>query len=125
MHLRTPGQEHKEDIATGHGRRRRRRLRAILAMPNTDPVVDSPPVMRVAVRARRAEARRPAGFLGAISRRPARRAAAELGALADAGAVGFTDDGRPVESAGLLRRAFQYASITGRPLVAALRGARR
>jgi dihydroorotase len=56
------------------------------------------------------------GFLAAISLGQRGEQLAELGALADAGAVGFSDDGRPVESAGLLRRALQYASITGRVL---------
>ena len=56
------------------------------------------------------------GFLAAISLGQQGEQLAQLGALADAGAVGFSDDGRPVLSAGLLRRALQYAAITGRVL---------
>ena len=58
----------------------------------------------------------PVGFLAAITRGQRGEELTEMGELADAGAVAFSDDGVPVASAGLMRRALQYASITGRPL---------
>jgi dihydroorotase len=89
---------------------------AILAMPNTEPVVDDPATIR-GLRARAStEAQVPVGFFAAITKGQAGEELAELGSLADAGAVGFTDDGRPVAAAGLMRRALQYNAITGRPI---------
>jgi dihydroorotase len=116
VHLRTPGQEHKEDIASGTAAAAAGGFVAILAMPNTDPVVDSASIMQSLHERAASEAAVAVGFLGAISLGQRGEQLAELGSLADAGAVGFSDDGRPVESAGLLRRALQYASITGRVL---------
>ena len=116
VHLRTPGQEHEEDIATGTAAAAAGGFGAVLAMPNTDPVVDSASILQALHERAASEAAVAVGFLGAISLGQRGEQLAELGALADAGAVGFSDDGHPVESAGLLRRAFQYASITGRVL---------
>ena len=73
---------------------------AILAMPNTDPVVDSAAVLRGLLARARDEAVVPTGFLAAISKGQHGEELAELGELADAGAAGFTDDGRPVASSG-------------------------
>jgi dihydroorotase len=116
VHLRTPGQEHKETIATGTAAAAAGGFGAVLAMPNTDPVVDSASVLQALRERAASEAVVAVGFLGAISLGLAGEQLAELGSLADAGAVGFSDDGHPVSSPGLLRRAFQYASITGRVL---------
>jgi dihydroorotase len=116
VHLRTPGQEHEEDIDSGTAAAAAGGFAAILAMPNTDPVVDSASILQSLHERAATEAAVAVGFLGAISLGQRGEQLAELGALADAGAVGYSDDGRPVESAGLLRRAFQYSSITGRVL---------
>jgi dihydroorotase len=116
VHLRTPGQEHEEDIASGTAAAAAGGFGAILAMPNTDPVVDTASVLQALHERAASEAAVAVGFLGAISLGQRGEQLAELASLADAGAVGFSDDGRPVESAGLLRRALQYASITGRVL---------
>jgi dihydroorotase len=116
VHLRTPGQEHEEDIASGTAAAAAGGFGAILAMPNTDPVVDTASVMQALHERAASEAAVAVGFLGAISLGQRGEQLAELASLADAGAAGFSDDGRPVESAGLLRRALQYASITGRVL---------
>ncbi len=116
VHLRTPGREDEETIATGTAAAAAGGYAAILAMPNTDPVVDEAEQVR-ALRSRAdAEARIPVGFLAAISKGQAGAELTEMGALADAGAAGFTDDGRPVASAGLMRRALQYGAVTGRTL---------
>ena len=82
------------------------------------PIRSSTPPRRSARSSRPRSARRdvPVGFLAAITRGQAGEELTEMGELADAGAVAFSDDGVPVSSAGMMRRALQYASITGRPL---------
>jgi dihydroorotase len=116
VHLRTPGREDEETIASGTAAAAAGGYCAILAMPNTDPVVDTTDVLR-GLRARAAEeAAVPVGFTAAITVGQAGQQLTEMGELADAGAAAFTDDGRPVATAGLMRRALEYNAITGRPL---------
>ena len=116
VHLRTPGREDEETIASGTAAAAAGGYCAILAMPNTDPVVDSAATFRALAEIAKSEAHVPVGFLAAITRGQAGEELTEMGELADAGAVAFSDDGVPVSSAGMMRRALQYASITGRPL---------
>jgi dihydroorotase len=105
VHLRTPGREDEETIESGTAAAAAGGYCAILAMPNTEPIVDDPETLR-GLRARAvAEAHVPVGFFAAITKGQAGEELAELGSLADAGAVGFTDDGRPVVGAGRMRRA--------------------
>jgi len=114
VHLRTPGREDEETIATGTAAAAAGGYCAILAIPNTDPVVDDTEVLR-SLRARALdEAHVPVGFLAAITKGQDGEELTEMGALADAGAAGFTDDGRPVAAAGVMRRALQYNAVTGR-----------
>jgi dihydroorotase len=116
VHLRTPGREDEETIGSGTAAAAAGGYCAILAMPNTDPVVDTTDVLR-GLRARaEEEAAIPVGFTAAISVGQAGQQLTELGELAAAGAAAFTDDGRPVASAGLMRRALEYNAITGRRL---------
>jgi dihydroorotase len=116
VHLRTPGREDEETIASGTAAAAVGGYCAVLAIPNTDPVIDSTDILR-GMRARAAdEAEVPVGFMAAISVGQDGAQLTEMGALADAGAAAFTDDGRPVASAGLMRRALEYNAITGRPL---------
>jgi dihydroorotase len=116
VHLRTPGREDEETLASGTAAAAAGGYSAILAMPNTDPVIDTTDVLR-GLRARAAEeAAIPVGFTAAITVGQAGAQLTEMGALADAGAAAFTDDGRPVSSAGLMRRALEYNAITGRRL---------
>jgi dihydroorotase len=116
VHLRTPGREDEETIASGSAAAAAGGYCAILAMPNTDPIVDSAATLGALVETAKSEARVPVGFLAAITRGQSGEELTEMGELADAGAVAFSDDGVPVSSAGMMRRALQYASITGRPL---------
>jgi dihydroorotase len=116
VHLRTPGREDEETLASGTRAAAAGGYCAILAMPNTEPVVDSAAVLGALVERARAEAIVPTGFMAAISKGQSGEELAEMAELADMGAAAFTDDGRPVVSAGLLRRALQYSSLTGRPL---------
>jgi dihydroorotase len=116
VHLRTPGREDEETIVTGTAAAAAGGYCAILAMPNTDPVVDSTDLLR-GLRSRAVEeAEVPVGFTAAITVGQKGTQLTEMGELADAGAAAFTDDGRPVATAGLMRRALEYNAITGRPL---------
>jgi dihydroorotase len=116
VHLRTPGREDEETIASGTAAAAAGGYCAILAMPNTDPVVDTAATLGSLVETAGREAEVPVGFLAAITRGQRGQELTEMGELADTGAVAFSDDGVPVSSAGLMRRALQYASITDRPL---------
>jgi dihydroorotase len=113
VHLRTPGQEHKEDLDSGTRAAAAGGYVAVVAMPNTDPVVDSAPVLLSLREQARREARVPVGFLAAVTRNLAGEALTEMAELRDAGALGFTDDGRPVHRAGILRKALQYQRLAG------------
>ena len=116
VHLRTPGREDEETIASGTRAAARGGFCVILAMPNTEPVVDSAAVLGALVERAQAEAEVPAGFLAAISKGSQGAELTEMGELADAGAAGFTDDGRPVVSPSLMRRALQYGSVAARTI---------
>ena len=116
VHLRAPGREDEETIASGTAAAAAGGYCAILAMPNTDPVVDSASVLGSLIEDAEAQAEIPVGFLASITRRQEGAELTEMAELADSGAVGFTDDGRPVVAPGLMRRALQYHSITGRRL---------
>jgi dihydroorotase len=116
VHLRTPGREDEETIASGTQAAAAGGFCAVLAMPNTEPVVDSAAVLGALVETGREEAEVPVGFLAAISKRQEGGELTEMVELAEAGAAGFTDDGRPVASSGLMRRALQYHGLTGRRL---------
>ena len=116
VHLRTPGREDEETIASGTAAAAAGGYCAILAMPNTEPVVDSAAVLGTLIEQARAQAQVAVGFLAAISKGQQGAELTEMGELADEGAVGFTDDGRPVVATSLMWRALQYASITDRPL---------
>jgi dihydroorotase len=113
VHLRTPGQEHKEDLETGTRAAAAGGYCAVVAMPNTDPVVDSAPILRSLRDAAARDARVPVGFMAAITRGLNGADLTEMAELRAEGAVGFTDDGRPVVSAGMLRRALQYQRLAG------------
>ncbi len=116
VHLRSPGREDEETIASGTAAAAAGGYCAILAMPNTDPAVDSAAVLGSLIATAQREAVIPTGFMAAISKGLAGDELTEMGELADAGAAAFTDDGRPVTSAGLMRRALQYSAVTGRKL---------
>lgn len=116
VHLRTPGREDEETIRSGTLAAAAGGYCAIVAMPNTDPVVDSTAVLGSLLERAREEAVVPTGFMAAISKGQRGEELTEMGDLAAAGAAAFSDDGRPVVSAGLLRRALQYSALAGRPV---------
>jgi dihydroorotase len=113
VHLRSPGQEHKEDLETGTRAAAAGGFGAVISMPNTSPVLDSAPLMRSLREAATREARTPVGFLAAITKGLEGVELTEMAELTGEGALGFTDDGRPVASAGVLRRALQYQRLCG------------
>jgi dihydroorotase len=113
VHLRTPGREDEEDLETGTRAAAAGGFCGVVAMANTDPIVDSAPdVQALRERAER-EASVPVGFLAAITRGFSGEELTEMAELRDAGAVGFSDDGVPVPSARVLRRALQYQRLSG------------
>ena len=116
VHLRVPGREDEETIASGAAAAAAGGYCAILAMPNTEPVVDSAAVLGSLIEDAQAEAEVPVGFLAAITRGQEGAELTEMAELAEQGAAGFTDDGRPVVAPGLMRRALQYAQVAGRRL---------
>jgi len=108
-HLREPGREDKETIATGTRAAAAGGFTAVCAMPNTDPVNDTAGITRSIVEKARAEGAVRVYPIGAITRGQKGEELAEFGDLKEAGCVAFSDDGRPVASARVMRRALEYA----------------
>jgi len=116
VHLREPGQEYKETVATGARAAVAGGFTTICAMPNTKPVNDSASVTEL-VLARAAQAGLARVLpVGCISRAQGGEDLAEYGELKAAGCVAVSDDGRPVASSGLMRRALEYARAFGLPV---------
>jgi dihydroorotase len=113
VHLRTPGREDEEDVDSGTRAAAAGGFCKVVAMPNTDPVADSAPVLRSLRDRAQAEAHVGCGFLAAVTRGQAGNELTEMAELRDAGALGFTDDGLPVADAGVLRQALQYQRLCG------------
>jgi dihydroorotase len=117
VHLREPGQEHKETVATGTAAAVAGGFTAIACMPNTDPVNDHPGITELILGKAAAAGLARVYPIGAVSMGSKGERMAELGAQKAAGCVAFTDDGRPVASALLMRRALEYAGMLGLPIV--------
>jgi dihydroorotase len=117
VHLREPGQEHKETVATGTAAAVAGGFTAVACMPNTTPVNDSASVTQFILK-RAAEAELARVYpIGAVSMASKGAQLTEIGDLVKAGCVAITDDGRPVETALLMRRALEYASMFGIPVI--------
>jgi len=117
VHLREPGQEHKETIATGARAAAAGGFTAICAMPNTDPPIDDPAAVGFVVAAGKKASAARVYPMGAISIGLKGEALTEFGGMVEAGAVAVTDDGRPVMDSGLMRMAMEYAQAFGIPVV--------
>lgn len=113
VHLRTPGQEHKEDVETGSRAAAAGGYCGILAMANTEPPVGSPGDIEALREAAREAASVPVGFLATVTRGMGGEELTEMVAIREAGAAGFSDDGLPIRSARVLRRALQYQHLCG------------
>src|ERR1041385_7652971 len=117
VHLREPGQEYKETIASGAAAAVAGGFTTICAMPNTDPINDSAAVTRFVIE--QAERAGLASVLpiGAITKHSGGIELAEMGEMKDAGIVAVSDDGRPVPTAGMMRRAMEYARGFDLPVI--------
>jgi dihydroorotase len=117
-HLREPGNEDAETVATGLAAAAHGGFTTVCAMPNTTPALDEPGVL-ARVRAAAVASGSPVELLahGAVTVGRGGERLAALGELADAGVVGFSDDGAPVRSASILRAALAYAGALGLPIV--------
>ena len=124
VHLRTPGREDEETIASGTQAAAAGGYRAILAMPNTDPVLDSAAVLGSQIEAAQAEAEVAVGFLAAITKGQSGAELTEMGA-GWRPARGLQRHWRPVAAAGLMRRALQYSAVTARRWLFTARSRRR
>src|ERR687886_62512 len=109
VHLREPGQEYKETIASGAAAAVAGGFASVCAMPNTDPVNDNPAVTSFIVEQSQGVGLANVFPVGAITKGSKGEELAEMGELKRAGIVAVTDDGRPVPSSGLMRRAMEYA----------------
>jgi dihydroorotase len=117
VHLREPGQEHKETIESGAAAAIAGGFTAVACMPNTDPVNDHPGITQYILQ-RAAEAGLARVYpIGAVSIGSKGEQLAELGQQTAAGCVAFSDDGRPVATALLMRRALEYAGMLGAPVI--------
>lgn len=108
-HLREPGREDEETIASGTRAAARGGYTAVCAMPNTDPVADDASAIRFVIETAEREGAVRVHPLGAISMRQQGASLAEIGEMVAAGAVAFSDDGHGVADAGMMRRAMDYA----------------
>ncbi len=116
-HLRDPGQEWKETIASGTNAAARGGFTTVSAMPNTDPVQDTASVVDDVMRRARSDGAIRVLPIGAISVGQRGDRLAPMGELADAGVIGFSDDGNPVSDANLMRQALAYSVDIGLPII--------
>ncbi|HKR14592.1 MAG TPA: dihydroorotase [Pyrinomonadaceae bacterium] len=108
-HLREPGQEYKETIATGAAAAVAGGWASICAMPNTDPINDNPAVTRFIIDQGQAANLANVFPIGAVTKGSGGKELAEMGEMKNAGIVAVSDDGRPVPNSGMMRRALEYA----------------
>src|SRR4051794_291624 len=117
VHLREPGQEHKETVATGTLAAVVGGFTAVACMPNTTPVNDNAGITEYILK-KAGEANLARVFpIGAVSRGQKGEELAEIAEMHAAGCVAITDDGRPVSTAMLMRRALEYASMFNMPVI--------
>lgn len=108
-HLREPGQEYKETVATGAAAAVAGGWASICAMPNTDPINDNPAVTRFIIEQGQSASLANVFPIGAVTKGSGGKELAEMGEMKKAGIVAVSDDGRPVPSSGMMRRALEYA----------------
>jgi dihydroorotase len=108
-HLREPGQEYKETIASGASAAVAGGWASVCAMPNTDPINDNPAVTRFIIEQGQAANLANVFPIGAVTKGSGGKELAEMGEMKNAGIVAVSDDGRPVPNSGMMRRAMEYA----------------
>ncbi len=117
VHLREPGREDKETVATGTRAAAAGGFTGIACMPNTNPVNDHRAVTQLVIERARQEGVVPVYPIGAVSAGQKGEALAEIGDLVDAGCVAVSDDGYPVATSQLMRKALEYTGIFGIPVI--------
>ncbi|MBF0162716.1 MAG: dihydroorotase [Magnetococcales bacterium] len=117
VHLREPGHEYKEDIASGCRAAAAGGVTAMAAMPNTQPVTDDPSVVGYILERAKSTGLVRVFPIGAITKGLKGEMLTEMGLLLRAGCVAFSDDGRPVTDSGVMRRALEYARMFGALLI--------
>ena len=116
-HLREPGFEDKETIATGTLAAARGGFTTVCAMPNTNPTMDTASTLEYVLRKARDEAAVRVLPIGCVTKQSKGKQLAEMGELAEAGAIGFSDDGNPVADSNIMRQALSYSSAMGLPVI--------
>ncbi|MBI4485789.1 MAG: dihydroorotase, partial [Acidobacteria bacterium] len=117
VHLREPGHEHKETVATGTAAAVAGGFTAVACMPNTDPVIDNAGVVEYVLK-KAAEAKLARVYpIGAVSRGQQGEQLADIAEIRQAGCVAISDDGHPVATAILMRRALEYAGMFNMPVI--------
>ncbi len=116
-HLREPGFEYKETIATGTAAAARGGFTTVCAMPNTSPVMDSRSIVDFVLTKAAEEGLVRVLPIGAVTKGSKGKELAEMGELAEAGVIGFSDDGHPVSDDNVMRQALGYASTVGLPII--------
>src|SRR5438067_6522657 len=117
VHLREPGQEHKETVATGTAAAVAGGFTAVACMPNTVPVNDNAGVTEFILKKAAAANLARVYPIGAVSRGQLGEQLADIAELKQAGCVALTDDGHPVATAMLMRRALEYAGMFAMPVI--------
>lgn len=117
VHLREPGQEAKESIVSGTQAAAAGGLTRVVTMANTSPVIDSLAVLNAVKERAREVGRVKVEVIGAISQGLEGKVLSDMGDMAQGGAVAFSDDGHYVESAEFMRRAMEYATTFGKPII--------
>ncbi len=117
VHLREPGQEHKETIATGCASAVAGGFTSVCPMPNTNPINDNAAITRFMIEQSESAGLAKVFPVGAITKGSDGKQLAEMGEMKSAGAVAVSDDGRPVPNAGMMRRAMEYARDFNLPVV--------
>ncbi|WP_010252096.1 dihydroorotase [Acetivibrio cellulolyticus] len=110
-HLRDPGFEYKEDIETGTRSAAKGGFTSIACMPNTNPVIDNQAIVKYIINKAKQEGVVNVYPIGAISKGLKGEELSEIGELKFAGAVAISDDGKPLKSSSLMKKALQYASM--------------
>ena len=116
-HLREPGLEHKETIATGTRAAAAGGFTTICAMPNTEPNQDNASTVEFVLRTGREQGVVRVMAIGAVTLERAGKRLVEMAELADAGVIGFSDDGNPGADPNIMRQALTYSQITGLPII--------
>jgi dihydroorotase len=117
VHFREPGYEYKEDVASGSRAAAAGGFTTVACMPNTKPVLDNEALISRIVRLGNEAGLCRVHPIAAITKGQQGKELTEMKVLEEAGAVGFSDDGVPVESARVMRRALEYARITSKPVI--------